>query len=295
MKEWFKACYACLSKSWLTLVSVATMLCFSRPVVRDWVNGVSKRAYVLGNGPSLRNDLPRLGKVIKGQAGDDSECDVWVVNNFCFSREFYEIKPSFYVLADSAYWCSDVSDELAAARLDFVRSLKEVSWLLTLLVPRFANNSELVRELSGLSSLKIVYYNLCPVDGFDCVSYYACDKGFGMPTPYNVLVAALSLSIGAGYQEIVIAGADHSWHEQIKESDGRTLVKQEHFYDDAASAQPMYKAKDNAFTIGDMFLQWGSAFKKYEFLQRYADHKKVAIFNVSSRSYIDSFVRCEIG
>lgn len=273
-----------------TLFSAACVVFFSKRVDASWRKTSSATAVILGNGPSLNADLDVCMSCFR-----PGSSDVWAVNNFCFSEKFTVIQPQFYVLADPNYWAKTVSEEVELSRDRFLRGLRErLAWPMTLLVPVAARGSYFLAGLEN-SFLTVRFYNSTPLSGMCSVSYAFMRRQLAMPAPLNVLVAATSLALCAQYKEIVLLGADHSWHEELTvNNDGEALVEQRHFYDEKVEAKPIYRPDHSCFTVGDMFERWGKVFKSYEFLQGYACHRRVRVINASSRSYIDAFRRMRI-
>ncbi|MCR9633792.1 hypothetical protein NB520_20045, partial [Vibrio antiquarius] len=69
----------------------------------------SKKCIVLGNGPSIKNDI----EVIKKQIGNS---DYLAVNHFCENSDFEILKPNKYVLLDEYFWHPDASLDLIEKR-----------------------------------------------------------------------------------------------------------------------------------------------------------------------------------
>ncbi|WP_434153612.1 hypothetical protein [Pseudomonas sp. JZ134] len=290
MKESLKHIFFLFDKVFSTLISFFSVLLFSRLLDSKWRFREARTAIVLGNGPSLKNDIKELKQYV-----NRASVDIWVVNNFCFSKEFFYLKPAFYVLADPNYWLPVVSPEADALRSRFILEVKgNVNWPMTILIPLSAKGSNFCKKLKS-SFISVEFYNSTPVAGSLRFSGWLMQKQLGMPAALNVLIAALSLALCASYKKIYIFGADHSWHEELfLSSNGEALVKQYHFYAEEVKARPIYRPTQVCFTVGDMFLRWGKVFKNYEVLRGFADMRKVHVINVSSKSYIDAFERSSI-
>jgi hypothetical protein len=109
------------------------------------------------------------------------------------------------------------------------------------------------------------------------------------------LIPAIYLAINTGFKRIVLFGADHSWHEEIKVDDSNSVtVNHEHFYDKQDVRLPMYKLDGKKYFLHDIFRKLHYAFKGYFILNNYAGYMSAKIQNASSRSYIDAFEKIRI-
>lgn len=266
---------------------LSSVLAFSRLLQSGWRKRQYETAVILGNGPSLKEDLGQLEAIV-----NETAVELWAVNNFCFSEEFTLLRPSLYVLADPNYWAAEVNDEVDTIRRKFVDELRNrLDWPMTLLLPLAAKDSKVLGLLTN-PLLDVKFYNSTPVGGSLRVSYWLMRHQLAMPAAFNVLISAVSLALCASYKKIFILGADHSWHEQLTVTNsGEALVAQHHFYQEKVEARPIFRPAQSNFTVGDMFLRWGEVFKRYELLQAYARSKGVCVINASSKSYIDAFQR----
>jgi hypothetical protein len=117
----------------------------------------------------------------------------------------------------------------------------------------------------------------------------------GMPRPHNVLVPTLFLALKMGFKNVVLFGADHSWHEEIRIDESNQLtVNHEHFYDKSKQIMPMYKLDGKEYYLHDVFRKLHLAFKGYFVLKEYADYLGSKILNASKKSYIDAFEKIKL-
>lgn len=291
MKQKISLVLSCLRSLFDTVFSLLSVFLFSRMTSVKKQSEQEQPIAILGNGPSLKEDLNALLEISKV-----SRIDFCVVNDFAFSDAFFKVCPCIYVLADPNYWRENVKEEIEIRRVRLMHIFAhEVTWPMRVMMPVEAKGSSIV----GLIDSKFItfeYYNRTPISGFDCVRFWLFDIGAGMPPPFNVLIAALTLSIVCGYKRIFILGADHSWHEELSltENDGVVLA-QKHFYDADVESRPVYKDGKKTFTIGELFIRWGTVFKIYEVLALYAKYKQAEVYNLSSKTYIDAFSRARVG
>ena len=272
-----------------TMFSLSLVLIYSRKVSLGHVAQRNK-IFILGNGPSLKDDLKG---VIALSARE--EIDVCAVNDFAFSDVFFDIRPSIYVLADPGYWADNVGEDLSVRRARLLEIFSErVTWPMQVMLPIDARKSSIFNNLIS-GAVTYSFYNRTPLSGFKWLIFRFFDLGVGMPPPYNVLIAAITLSLLKGYKQVFILGADHSWHEELSVATGKKVqVAQKHFYDNKVEQKPVYKEAGETFTIGDLFIRWGKVFKMYETLYLYAKHKNSQVYNLSSKTYIDAFPRSSL-
>lgn len=243
---------------------------------------------ILGNGPSLRDDIDAVIELREG-----GRVDICSVNDFAFSEAFFKVRPSLYVLADPNYWSDNVSKDVEIRRVRLIEIFaNDVVWPMRVMVPVEAKGSS-VFDRACSEFVIVEYYNRTPISGFDWVRFRLFDVGAGMPPAYNVLIAALAISIAGGYKKIFVLGADHSWHEELNLKKEGVLVAQKHFYDERVELKPVYKAVGEVFTIGELFIRWGKVFRTYEVLALYAQYKRAVVYNLSSKTYVDAFSRAK--
>lgn len=276
-----------LEKFFASMLSIIKVLFFSKLNLKIKKIESEYDSIILGNGPSLKDtlidDIDFLLEV---------KNKVFAVNSFAVSEYYKKIKPCYYVLNAPEYWIEKISDLHVNLRNEVFQSIKKVTdWELTLLVPHQAKKSRVWKGLfDNNPNIKIVYYNKTPVEGLDSVNHFLFRKNLGMPRPYNVLIPSIFLALNMGFKKIILFGADHSWHEEIKiDSSNKVTVNHEHFYDKAEVRLPMYKLNGQEYHIHDMFRKFYLSFKGYFVLRNYAYYLDANIYNASKRSYIDAF------
>lgn len=244
---------------------------------------------VLGNGPSAKDFLEQKQDFLAQKA-------ILAVNFFVRHEKFYQLKPSFYVLADPAFFMREEASHV----LDVLAS--SVDWKLLLLVPSYAKKQSLWQEkkkaLSKNSSIKIAYFNMTKIDGFNWFVNYAVIKGWGLPAPRNVLVPSIANCIRMRFNTIYLAGADHSWFKQLWINDHNEIViEDKHSYDTSDSKSdtgPSTKSNTNSAPTGILYMGLESiamALKSYIKLNQLAMRKNIQIYNITQGSFIDVFER----
>lgn len=98
--------------------------------------------------------------------------------------------------------------------------------------------------------------------------------------------------IYAGYNEIYVTGADHSWMETLRVNDNNNVVSvQPHFYADSKAELKRSETEYKGYRLHDILQSFYIAFRSYHTLRRYADRKGINIYNSTPGSYIDAFQR----
>lgn len=238
-----------------------------------------KKIIILANGPSLR-------ATITDHADTLAATPAMAVNFFANTPEFKQLRPQYYVLADPHFFtaCGETNvDELW-------RNLAETSWNMTLSVPA-DRLSEARRRLGG-SCVRLASFNFVGVEGFRWFENLAYRRGLAMPRPRNVLVPAIMVAIQAGFTEIYLTGADHSWLETIRVNDQNEVVSvQPHFYADSKAEQQRSRNEYRGYRLHDILQSFYTAFSSYHRLQRFARSRGISIYNATPGSFIDAFER----
>ena len=253
---------------------------------------VNQPCFIIGNGPSLTDDLPLVTDLLKRSA-------TFCVNDFCFTEHFDVLKPAHYVVIDPIYWTTDITEEAAKSRDGVYNGLiAKTTWPLQLYIPVEAKRSGIHDNYSFKENrnITITYFNRTAIDSVALGSHFLYRQGLGMPKPHNVLVAAIFLAINRGYSPIYILGADHSWHEGLHVGNDNILyVKQDRFY--GVEYNPMFRVQGNAgekpeiFKMHEIFNIWSKVYAAYHQLDLYARSTGVSVLNISRKSYIDAFER----
>jgi hypothetical protein len=264
---------------------------FARFRFRSDLNSIKvhqKELLILANGPSLRADLDNF-------PGFFSDKPLMCVNQFVLSDDFDRLKPQYYVLLDIGFFVENTIPRVAAVREQVKEALiRKTTWDLLMLCPAEGRNSRFHRDLvaSGIP-IKFAFMNRTVVDGTKCVRHWLYRRQMGMPPPQNVLIGALMAGLGIGFKQIIILGADHSWHQGLEiGSDGKLVSAEHHFYD----KKPWKVAVEHPetlqrATLHDYFFNLYRTFRSYHLIREYADSRGVKIINASSVSFIDAFER----
>jgi hypothetical protein len=242
--------------------------------------------YILANGPSLNESLNKHAeKFIKAHT--------LCVNNFAFSDWFMKIQPKYYVINAPEYYLPEPPTQIHKEyRENLFKALKNVNWEMIFFVPYAAQKSSYWKKIKNQlpSNIRIIYFNQTPVEGNIAISHFLFRHNLGIPRPHNVLIPSLMLAINMSYKKIMLYGADHSWHEDLKITTHNQIeVNHTHFYDKEKVIMPMYKLDGKPFFIHEILRKLYLAFQAYHTIKKYADSRQTTIINCSEKSYIDAF------
>jgi hypothetical protein len=244
------------------------------------------KAIILGNGPSLKDDLEMIERIAQRR-----DTDLWCVNFFGKSAEYLRLRPNNYVIADPGHWHGDVTDDLKKAREEFlVLVIQKTNWNVLFHFPYSAKGSDFVRRLSAHPHIQIRFFNHTTVPCRNrVILFWLYRNELAMPASQNVLVPALFLTILSNYEKVLLVGADHSWHLDIVVKDSVVMLRDRHFYDQEVELKPFFKNSRETFSMAEIFYIWGKVFSQYDLLAAFANAMKVDVVNGSSMTFIDSF------
>ena len=299
MKPQFILFFENLGASFLTLIKILLLSRFGLkkpPSARP-----GQECVLLGNGPSLKDFLAKYPSFLKGK-------EVFCVNYFVRTEEFLIIKPAYYVLIAPDFWKEDEKEGWKKERYRIFEALAErTQWKMELFVPALAKKHQEWKSIIKKNKyIRIYYINNTPVEGLPTLNHYFFSRWWGMPRPHNVLVATLYIALNMRFRKIYIAGADHSWMQEIVVGqDNRVFLSQKHFYDsqlekdtpyqNTPKAKPMYVGTSSRERrLHEILHKFYYSFRSYWELKDYADHLHIKVFNVTEGSYIDAFDRLKL-
>lgn len=261
-----------------TFKGAVKILLLSRVNARVKPSAESSTVVVMGNGPSLSQTIERHRAVLMRYPSV-------AVNFAALSPEFFSLRPRYYVLADPHFFGDGIGNEnLEKLR----RNIEKVDWPLTLFVP--AKYGRAARRFYG--SADISTFNAVGVEGFELFCHASYALGLAMPRPRNVLIPALMLAVAAGYKNIIVTGADHSWMSTLSVNDDNEVVSvQPHFYADGEQEQTRVRHEYKNYRLHSIVESFAVAFRSYHQILNYARRRGVRIFNATPGSMIDAFDR----
>jgi hypothetical protein len=244
---------------------------------------------ILGNGPSLKEQLDRYFDILS-----NNTCIC--VNHFVSSEYYVKLRPKLYIIIDPVFFhpCEDKKIN-EKKEMVFFNLKTKTTWNIELVIDsKYKSDLKLI-ELQENQHIKLLFINMGTF-----ISYYRTKEQFKLfnkniiaPPAQTVLNTALYLCIFWRYKNIVLLGADSSWHEayQIDPLTNKLYINMRHFTGE--EKMPVYSdPKDCTFAkFHEEFLALSNAFKSYWLLREYAEFNGVSIFNASTKSYIDAFER----
>lgn len=252
-----------------------------RPSAAGLVKG--ERLIVMGNGPSLRESVSDYGDLL-------GNSKTLAVNFAANTPEFYEIRPSLYVLADPHFF--KVEPDGKSKDANVVRlwdNLISVSWPMTLYVPC---GTKIPVSIEKNKDISLKRFNMTPGEGHRGLVHGLYRKGLAMPRPRNVLIASLMIALREGYRDIAIVGADHTWSRDLKVDDLNHVVSvQKHFYEDSKKEEERVYQEYTGYHLHDILDSLRIAFRSYHQIAAFAATLGARIVNCTPGSFIDAFPR----
>ena len=229
IKKVSKNIYAFIIKVFDTIVSLLTIPLFSSFRVARKIckleSWQSRTAFVLGNGPSLKeilNSEDRINEILSG--------DSVVMNYFANSEMFKNLKPRYYILLDPTFYKEDIIKQSPNISQVFM-NLQNVDWDMTLFMV-YVRNCNVIHKYVNNPKIKIVFYNGTKIVGFKWLQNICYKYNLGIPSSRNVIIPALQLMINLGYKNIVLYGAEFSWTKTIdvNPENNKVFLNDRHFY-----------------------------------------------------------------
>ncbi len=279
-----------LRKSFDTLLYFAVMAWkegFKNEVGRAGTVGERRQTMaVLGNGPSLNEELPEL-------LAEVGERDLMAVNFFAEDPRFTALQPAYYVLSDPMFFRQTSLRE----RIErFYATLNErVTWPMTLYVQHY--NPEHFDYRARLTNplIRIVRFHSTLYYGFRSVRHWLFNHGLGSGNFGTVVQVGELIALQLGYRRIELYGVDHTLLEGLTVDGENCLCRADrHFYDDAATPQlkpMMQKVPEVPYTMARYLSEVADLFRGHELLRDYADSLGAEIINCTRCSMIDAYRR----
>ncbi len=258
-----------------SLVSLAKVMLHPR---RATVKAAARRRplMVLGNGPSLTQTLADHAEALRA-------CDLLAVNFAANTPIFAQLRPSHYVLADPHFFLHASDPNVAA----LIAALNAATWPMTLYVP-FGAQPAITNP-----NITIARFPTTGAEGLPAIERLLYSARLAMPRPRNVLIPSIMIGAWAGYTQIYIAGADHSWMKTISVNERNEVVSiQPHFYSEDSEELSRIRVDYLHRPLHSVVQSWYVAFRAYHQIQRWATARGIAIYNSTPESFIDAFPRC---
>ena len=244
---------------------------------------IANKLVIIGTGPSVNSDINKL-------LLDRDRNHYMVLNSLALSDLFIRLRPEYYVFVDPLFFIisNDRSDKVDST---IKRINNEVNWPMKLIVPKIYIKSSTISELKRNKFISFEFFSYKPIIGGTMgVSANLFSLGLASPHFKNVLVASIYYGILLGYRNLNIFGADHSWHEEMRLNNNKTLeISDRQFYSGEVNWIVQNKNKDISLRPKTKLKRISEVLESYDYLKLYAKKSNVEIRNLSSKSWIDSF------
>lgn len=269
-----------ISKLGATTKSIIKIALLSKTVRRVHADNTDKPMIILANGPSLRETIDSKFEILASHP-------LLCVNFAANAPEFFDLKPSYYVIADQHFY--NALDDPNVKKL--WQNLGNVNWPMLLFVDNRYRN-KLRSKVQLPEYVKIETFNTVGAEGFASFEKIAYTTRLAMPRPRNVLIPAIMIGIQLGYKTIYICGADHSWMHDICVNENNEVVSgMNHFYKEDNKEIERSRNEYRGYKLHQIIKSFYTAFLSYHKIRRFADSKGVNIYNATPSSYIDAFER----
>lgn len=261
---------------------------FRNYVGRAGTVGVPKASVaILGNGPSLAGELPRL---IDG--GGLTEKDVMAVNFFALDERFTTVRPAYYVLSDPMFFRDSVHRDRVA---ELYRALSErVTWPMNLYVQYYNPERFDYRAAMPNANIRIVPFHTQVYTGFRSVEFWLFRRGLGSANFGTVVQVCEYVALLLGYKTLELYGVDHTLLDGLCVDERNRLCRADsHYYDDApATPKPIFqKVPHRPYTMAVYLAEVAELFRGHEVLRDYARSLGARIINRTRGSMIDAYER----
>ena len=261
----------------------------NKPLRIRFIEQNSRKALIMGNGPSLNNDLPEILNYSK------NVYDIFAVNFFSNTKTFYQIKPNYYFLADKLFWSSNLNDDFNSLVNYTYDSISKVNWKISILCPESGYNF-IKSKLDFNSNISFILIPERPIELFSENFFLKLlEKRFFSIPNVNSVVTLIWYSILCNYKEVSLYGIDFSGFKfiEVNQNTNEVNVPVKHFYKNSKAENNSSKkyTNQNNKTLSQRLLQNYLVFNYLDILSKMAKSNNINIFNKSSFSYVDSFKR----
>ncbi|MDE7078149.1 MAG: hypothetical protein K2O55_06205 [Alistipes sp.] len=245
---------------------------------------------ILGNGPALADELPRLLEEKR-----ERERDFMAVNFFAQDERFTQLRPAYYVLSDPMFFRQTAQRERVAA---LYRTLNErVAWPMNLYVQYYNPERFDYRAALPNPNIRIIPFHTQMYRGFRSLEFRLYRRGLGSANFGTVVQVGEYIALLLGYKRIELYGVDHTLLEGLCVDDANRLCRADrHYYDggEAAAPQPMFrKVPPRPYTMSVYLAEVAELFRGHEVLRDYARTLGARIVNCTRGSMIDAYERSE--
>ena len=243
---------------------------------------------ILCNGPSLKEHKKKIPKKKKS-------IDIYAVNYFALTKDFFKIKSNFYFMADAVFWRDDANKLVKNDNSKLYKMLLKVNWPMTLYCPengfKILSNKLKVNKnifVIGVKPRSLVFKS-------EKLNIFSFINGLSKPVFNNVLILALWHAVRRKVDKIEVYGADFSSFRDysVDQTSNFLYSSPKHFYKNSkAQSKSHYKYKNQKQKKLHTRLHGVSiSFYNIYLLSKVAEKLGIMLLNYSKMSYIDSIKR----
>lgn len=248
-------------------------------------------AAILGNGPALGRELPRLLA-----SGALRERDVMAVNYFALDERFEAVRPAYYVLSDPMFFRDSALRDRVA---ELYRTLNaRVTWPMHLYVQYYNPERFDYRAALPNPNIRIIPFHTQVYRGFPGLNLRLFRRGLGSANYGTVVQVCEYIALLLGYRTVELYGVDHTLLDGLTVDDRNRLCRRDsHYYDTAPAApQPIFqKVPPRPYTMSEYLAEVAELFRGHEVLRDYAASLGARIVNRTRGSMIDAYERDPLG
>lgn len=244
-------------------------------------------AAILGNGPSLGRELPRLL-----ESGAARERDFMAVNFFALDERFDQLRPAYYVLSDPMFFRRSAQRE----RVDeLYRTLNaRVTWPMHLYVQYYNPEHFDYRAVLPNPRIRIIPFHTQLYNGFPSLRRRLFRRGLGSANFGTVVQVCEYIALLLDYRTVELYGVDHTLLDGLMVDDENRLCRIDSHYYDSAPAAPKpisQKVPPRPYTMALYLSEVAELFRGHEILRDYAAWLGARIVNRTRGSLIDAYER----
>ena len=173
----------------------------------------SRGMVILGNGPSLAEDLPRLIARREYEARD-----FMAVNFFAEDDRFEVVRPGYYVLSDPMFFRDSACRDRVRAL--YATLARKVAWPMNLYVQYYNPEGFDYRAALPNSNIRIVRFHTQMYRGFRSLEFWLFRRGLGSANFGTVVQVGEYVALLLGYKRIELYGVDHTLLDGLCVDDG---------------------------------------------------------------------------
>jgi hypothetical protein len=273
----------------LSLVKIAIL---SKVKVRI-PKAAEKEIVLMGNGPSFRKALDEHPDFFQHK-------ELCCVNFFPNTEEYEKLKPSSIIWLDHIYYPHKTLPLKEEVKTVVESIINKTTWKVTLFVPYIAKSAQHIEQIPlKNANVTLCYFNYTIITGFEWFRRLIYRSNWGMPLCQNVVVAATFLAVNKGYSNVYLTGVENGFFKElIVGEDNQIYLGHTHFYSPGGEKIITRLHKDTLgqeeTDLADALMLAVKTFRGYKEVRRYADYRKVSVYNLTEGSYVDAFVRKKI-